>query len=88
MIHSLSGGIIKDNEPVDFAKVKLIKEEQIAWYLCTHLPQLQVGDTVLVPFGSQQELNEAIVIRIDKQISPQVTPIPLKHAKRIHSIIT
>ena len=87
MIHSLSGGVIKDNEPVNFAKVKLIDNGQIAWFLSTHLPQLQVNDTVLVPYGTTSELCKAIVIRIDAQISPQVTPIPLKRAKPIHSII-
>ena len=87
MIHSLAGGIIKTNEPVDFAKVKLIKEEQIAWYLCTNYPQLKQGDKVLVPYGLNKELKQAIVLRIDKGISPQVTPIPIKRASFIDSII-
>ena len=85
MIHSLAGGVIKTNEPVDFAKVKLEKKEQIAWYLCSHLPQLKQGDKVLVPYN--EKLIEAVVLRVDKGISPQVTPIPIKRAKCIHSII-
>lgn len=87
MIHSLSGGVLKTNEPVDFCKVQIIDTEQIGWYLCTHLPMLKKGDCVLVPYGIKNELTKAIVLRIDKAISPQVTPIPLKRAKLIDKII-
>ena len=85
MIHSLAGGEIKVNEPVDFAKVKIIEKNQIAWYLCTHLPQLKQGDKVSVPYN--EELVEAVVLRVDKGVSPQVTPIPLKRAKKVVRIL-
>ena len=87
MIHSLSGGVIKENIPVDFAKVKLKQTGTIAWYLCTHLPNLKINDKVLVPYGVDNSMQEAQVLRIDRQISPQVTPIPLKHAKKIEKVL-
>lgn len=87
MIHSLSGGVLKENTPIDFAKVKIINNNKIAWYICSHLPDLKENDKVLVPVGIDNFLEEAVVLRIDKQISPQVTPTPIKRTKKIYSII-
>lgn len=82
MIHSLAGGKIRDLDFADFVKVKLIDTEpdKILWYT-TDLIDLNEGDTVLVPFGAQSA--QAIVLKIERNLSSQVAPIPIKRAKNI-----
>ena len=78
MIHSLSGGILSENSLVDFAKVETT--EGTFWFNSTGF-KLNIGDNVLVPLNGNTLQGK--VIRVDKNLSPQVTPIPLKHAKKI-----
>lgn len=86
MIHSLAGGILSENTPKNFAKVELLGDYYTGtfWFVFD-LPQLKVGDTVLVPFGKQNILTKGKVLRIDKNVSPQASPIPFKQAKKIVS---
>lgn len=85
MIHSLSGGVIREKKYFDFAKVRFDSGE-IYWYIST-FEDLKAGDRVLVPVGRNNEETEAFVIRIDKHISEQVSPIPAKRAKKIIKIL-
>ncbi len=85
MIHSLSGGVVKEDRSGDFAKVE-IEGEGFFWYL-SDIFGLKEGDFVLVPFGKTNKLVRAKVIRIDKDISYKASPIPFKHAKKISSKI-
>ena len=83
MIHSLSGGVVKDKIICDLVKVKIndpFLDRQIYWYICNNKDVI-VGDVVLVPFGNKEV--KATVLRIDKNVNEQASPIPLKRAKEI-----
>ena len=83
MIHSLAGGKMRDLDFCDFAKVKIIDTNEIRWYIFNIL-DLNLGDKVLVPFGIKNELVTAEVIKIERNLSEQVAPIPIKRAKEIY----
>ena len=89
MIHSLAGGDIKKIKVNNFATVELlegISKGSIYWYI-TKIDGLKEGDIVLVPFGKLNSLTKAKVLRIDKNVSSQASPIPTSHAKEIYSKI-
>lgn len=78
MIHSLAGGVVKDPKYFDFAKVE-IDGEEIFWYIDPF--GLEKGDYVTVPLG--KKLVEGKILRIDKHVSSQASPISVKRAKEI-----
>ena len=83
MIHSLAGGDVTFNDNLDFAKVKLLEgldKDNICWYI-TNIVNLEVGDSVIVPFG--KSIVQAEVLRIDKNVSVLNAPIIVKRAKEI-----
>ena len=85
MIHSLAGGKIKDLDFADFAKVEILDGEaqgKISWYI-TNILDLNVEDTVLVPVGLNNTQTPAKVLKIERNLSSQVSPIPIKRAKEI-----
>lgn len=79
MIHSMSGGVIREKKFCDFAKVRTETGEKF-WFVST-IFDLKVGDWVVVPFGKDNI--KAQVLRIDKNVSEQMSPIPMKRAKEI-----
>lgn len=81
MIHSLSGGVMSDVASSDFAKVE-ISGEGFFWYK-SDISGLKAGDKVVVPFGRFGQETEAEVVRVDKNVSSQVSPVPFKRAKSI-----
>lgn len=85
MIHSMCGGTTCEVKHYDFAKVE-IENEGIFWYVST-ICDLKEGDRVRVPYGRLETLVEAKVLRIDKNVSSQTSPISLKRARYIHSKI-
>lgn len=87
MIHSLAGGDIKKIKVNDFAKVELLEglsKGGIFWYI-SKIEDLKEGDIVLVPFGKYDALTKAKVLRVDKAVSSQISPIPTGHAKEVYS---
>ena len=85
MIHSLAGGVLSDNDFLDFAKVEFIDEElagQTHWYI-SKICDLKIDDVVCVPYGTNEIKKEAKILRIDKHISSQTPPLPLKKMKEI-----
>ena len=82
MIHSLAGGKLKDLDYADFVKVELLTVEpkKIAWYI-TDILDLKGGDKVKVPFGTQTA--EAIVLKIEHNVSSHNAPLPIKRTKYI-----
>ncbi len=88
MIHSLAGGSLKDLEYASFAKVEILSgifAGDKYWYIACG--QEIEGSVVLVPIGKNNTLVEAKVLRIDKNISAQVAPIPIKRAKRVYRVV-
>jgi hypothetical protein len=83
MIHSLAGGSIKDLRVADFAKVEYLEDElagSVGWYI-TEIFGLKAGDEVLVPYNNRRV--RAKVVRIDKHVSEQSSPISMSRAKNI-----
>lgn len=81
MIHSLSGGVISEDEITNYAKVQF-ENGDIYWYK-TQMQDLNENDFVLVPFGNTNKPLKAKVIRLDKNISSKCAPVPAKRAKEI-----
>ncbi len=87
MIHSLAGGILNENKPINIAKVEIVDDYYCGtfWYV-NEILNLKENDFVVVPFGKQNVLVKGKVLKIEKHVSPQASPIPLKHLKKIVSI--
>ena len=86
MIHSLAGGKIGDVSYNTFAKVKIIEEPHkdcLAWYI-SNIPLLVEGDQVLVPYGDKSALYKAEVVRVDKNVSSQTSPVSVRRAKEVY----
>lgn len=85
MIHSMAGGRLGSVLYNDFAKVKILEGENegnLYWFL-TDIPLLNVGDNVVVPLGIANKQTKAEVVRIDKNVSSQCSPVPVKKCKYI-----
>ncbi len=82
MIHSCAGGVVRKKRHFDFAKVEILSCGQICWYIC-NIPLLEEGDVVIVSFGRDNKREKAKVLRIDRNVSEQVSPISVKIAKEI-----
>ena len=83
MIHSMAGGRLGAYKVADFAKVKITEGENqgaVAFYICTHL-NLADGDIVLVSYNETNV--RAQVLRVDKNISSDRSPVPISRAKRV-----
>lgn len=61
MIHSMAGGVVRENRRLDFAKVRL-EDGSVRFYI-SKIADLQAGDSVIVPadgnFGFQNQFNAA-----------------------------
>ena len=85
MIHSLSGGELKLNKSYDFAKVEIqegLEKGRPYWFICPFKDICQ-NDLVLVPLGQENTPTKALVLRVDKNISEQTSPLPIKRMKKI-----
>ena len=79
MIHSMSGGVIKDPGSYTFVRVLVDGDDFARWYV-TDL-DIEEGDRVRVP--AKQSTAVGTVMRVERDVSGQVTPVPLKSAKKI-----
>ena len=88
MIHSLAGGVLKDKKTYDFAKVEILDDyySGIFWYI-SKIKNLKENDIVLVPFKNGDIKLRAKVLRVDKNVSEDCSPIPIKRAKEVLSLI-
>ena len=82
MIHSTAGGTMREYNRYNYAKVDV--EGSIKFYL-SPFKELKAGDIVLVEVG--KAMKEGKVIRVDKNISEQNFPIPVKRLKKIIEIL-
>lgn len=83
MIHSLSGGIIKDAGSYTFVKVEF--DDGTRWYI-SDFP-VEQGDKVCAPFGKADMPKIGVAVKVENNVSGQVTPIPVKAAKKLISVI-
>mgnify|MGYP006916089930 CR=1 FL=1 len=83
MIHSLSGGFVRELEYADFVKVKILTGESVGmlfWYK-TDLIDIKIGDKVEVLLKGQPVEGE--IVKIERNQSNQTAPIPIKRAQSI-----
>jgi len=89
MIHSMAGGKIGKVEYSDYAKVELLQgnlQGKLFWYK-SNFPLLEVGDEVIVPFSSPEIKVLGKVVRIDRAVSSQASPVPSRIAKSILRVL-
>ena len=86
MIHSLSGGIMKDKKVFDYVKVELQDDYYSGtfWYI-SNIKGLKEGDLVLVPFKNGDLSLKAKVLRVDKNVKEENFPIKTKKMGQIIS---
>ena len=82
MIHSTAGGTMREYHRYDYAKVEI--DGTMHFYL-SPFKELKEGDVVLVEV--ENEIKEGKVIRVDKNISEQNFPIPVKRLGKIIEIV-
>lgn len=81
MIHSLSGGVLSEYGSYTFVKVTFEDGARPYWYVSDF--EVSEGDIVLAPFGGGAK--RATVVKVEQNVSGQVTPIPLRSAKKLIS---
>ena len=80
MIHSLSGGVIADNEMYTFAKVRVGGAP--CWFLAPF--KVEAGDRVLVPTAGGEAEGE--VERVEF-CTPQTAPVSVRRAREILALL-
>lgn len=89
MIHSMAGGRLGTIEYSDYAKVEILQGNlrgKMMWYK-SNLPDLKLNDEVIVPFGNDNLKVLGKVVRIDKMVSSQNSPVPASKTKSIIRIL-
>ena len=86
MIHSLCGGVIRENGMFDFAKVTFAGEERPYWYLCP-FPDAEAGRKVIAPFGRGDALRTGVIVRIERNVSEQAAPYPMNRIRAIERLL-
>ena len=83
MIHSMSGGVLSEYDSYTFVKVEFDGEPAPQWYISDF--DVEAGDRVKAPFGRAGEVKTGVVARVERDVNGQVTPVPVKRAKRLIS---
>ena len=83
MIHSLAGGELRIDKVCDIAKVKILADNSMRFYICDGV-DIKMNDIVLVPFGKLDELTEAQVLRVDKNVNSKNFVINFEKLKKIY----
>ncbi len=84
MIHSLSGGIIKDVGTYTFVKVVFDGDPVPKWYLSDF--SVCEGDRVCAPVGKADMPKSGVAVKVENNVNGQVTPIPVRQAKKLISV--
>ena len=80
MIHSLSGGVIRDNFKYTFVKVEI--DGTPYWYL-SPTSAIEAGARVSVPFGKGDLPREGVVLKTDAQCAP----VPMNRIRGIYGLV-
>ena len=80
MIHSMSGGVIKDAGSYTFVKVRF-DDDGVAWYITDF--DVTEGDRVKAPRGIQNVGTAATEVKVEYNVNGQVAPVPLKRVKKL-----
>lgn len=82
MIHSLSGGIIADNQSLIYVFVQTDGGEKV-WYI-SPFPLIKVGDKVLVPLRGHSVCGS--VLRVEN-VTKQTAPWPVNRTREIEALL-
>ena len=83
MIHSLSGGVIKENLKYTFVKVEM--RGTPCWYL-SPTSKIEAGAKVLAPFGKGGVPAEGTVLKVE-EADAQCAPVPMNRIREIYQIL-
>lgn len=89
MIHSMAGGRLGNVDFSDYAKIELLQGSlagKMFWYRSPFV-ELELNDEVIVPFGNDGLKVLGKVVRIDRAVSSQNSPVPASKAKSIIRIL-
>ncbi len=82
MIHSLSGGVIRDNFKHTFVKVEI--DGAPYWYLSP--AAVAAGARVSVPFGKGDLPREGIVLAVEVT-DAHCAPVPMNRIREIYGVL-
>jgi len=85
MIHSMSGGVIRDYENLIYCFVQIegASEDSKRWYISPFI-FIKPGDRVEVPTGKTTSYAE--VLRVEN-VTAQTAPFPVKYTQEIIRIV-
>ena len=83
MIHSLAGGRLTVDKICDIAKIKILATDEVFFCICD-FDDIKADDIVLVPYGKLDELTEAKVLRIDKNVNSKNFPTKFEKLKKVY----
>lgn len=81
MIHSMSGGVLSEYGTYTFAKVVFDGEAAPFWYISEF--DVEAGDRVTAPRGASGAPKPATVVKVERNVSGQVAPVPIKRVKKL-----
>ncbi len=81
MIHSMSGGMLSEYGSYTFVKIVFDGDERPYWYVSDL--DVEIGDRVSAPFGASGAGKPATVLKVERNVSGQVAPVPIKRVKRL-----
>lgn len=84
MIHSLSGGVIKDHFKHTFVKVAV--EGETAWYL-SPTSKAEAGMRVSVPFGKGGFPHDGVILKVE-EADAQCAPCPMNRICEIYGFLS
>lgn len=83
MIHSLSGGVIKENGVYTFAKTEI--DGAPFWFIAPD--GVEAGDRVIAPVGKNNVMRAGVVRKVERNVSGQCAPFPMNRMKRIARVL-
>lgn len=83
MIHSLSGGVIRENGSYTFVKVQV--EGELLWYL-SPTSKVEAGARVSVPYGRGDLPREGRVVKVESA-NAQCAPCPMNRIRELYEIL-
>ena len=89
MIHSLSGGVIRQNGCYTFVKVvfeEALYADRSFWYVCP-FSEVEEGSFVLAPVGVRERMLRGKVIKVERGVNEQCAPYPMNRIKEVARLL-
>lgn len=88
MIHYMGGGVLSEYGSYTFVKAVFDADEQKRPYWFVAEFDVDEGDRVLAPYGAAGLGKPATVVKVERNVSGQVAPVPPKRARRLINKLT